>query len=99
MFSERLPPQLEPNAVSRALDALRAREASFADLTESNPTRVEIPYPDGLLAALADAAALRYEPHAFGCPEARAAVAAGQARRGVRVGSRRIQASARNRAR
>ena len=85
MFSRRLPPELEPNALSRALAALRARDVHVADLTQSNPTRADIPYPDGLLAPLADAAALRYEPHPRGLPAARAAVAADQGRRGPAV--------------
>ena len=85
MFSRRLPPHAEPNALSRAVDALRAEGAQIADLTESNPTRAGIPYPDGLLAPLADAAALRYEPHPFGLPSAREAVAADQRRRGALV--------------
>jgi aspartate/methionine/tyrosine aminotransferase len=85
VFSRRLPPHAEPNALSRAVDALRAEGARIADLTESNPTRAGIPYPDGLLASLADAEALHYEPHAFGLPSARDAVAEDQGRRGVRV--------------
>ncbi|OFW14345.1 MAG: hypothetical protein A3F70_11580 [Acidobacteria bacterium RIFCSPLOWO2_12_FULL_67_14] len=85
MFSRRIPPQLEPNALARAVDALRESAAPVADLTESNPTRAGIPYPDGLLAPLAGAAALRYEPHPFGSPAARAAVALDQRRRGVDV--------------
>ncbi|OFW01378.1 MAG: hypothetical protein A3I61_18070 [Acidobacteria bacterium RIFCSPLOWO2_02_FULL_68_18] len=85
MFSRRIPPQLEPNALSRAVAALRTRGAAIADLTDSNPTRAGIPYADDLLAPLADAAALRYEPHPFGLPAARAAVAADHARRGALV--------------
>ncbi|MBI3048351.1 MAG: pyridoxal phosphate-dependent aminotransferase [Acidobacteria bacterium] len=85
MFSRRIPPELEPNALSRAVAAARARGTAIADLTDSNPTRAGIPYPDDLLAPLADSAALRYEPYAFGMPAARAAVAADHARRGVVV--------------
>ena len=85
MFSRRLPPHAEPNALSRALDALRARHADIVDLTESNPTRAGIPYPHGLLAPLGDAGALRYEPQPFGLLSARAAVAADQCRRGAVV--------------
>lgn len=85
MFSRRIPPQLEPNALARAVAALRERGVAVADLTDSNPTRAGIPYPDGLLAPLADTAALRYEPHPFGLPSARAAVAADHGRRGVAI--------------
>jgi len=71
--------------LSRAINALRAEGAPIADLTESNPTRVGIPYPDGLLASLAGREALRYDPHPFGLPSARALVAEDQRRRGARV--------------
>jgi len=85
MISRRLPPQLQPNALARAVAAVRASGAQIADLTASNPTSTGIAYPDDLLAPLADRAALRYEPHPFGLPAARAAVAADHARRGVSV--------------
>ena len=71
--------------MSQAVVALRAEGAQIADLTESNPTCAAIPYPDGLLASLGAAEALRYEPHPFGRPSARDAVAADQRRRGARV--------------
>jgi hypothetical protein len=67
------------------VEALRAEGAAFVDLTESNPTRAGIPYPDDLLAPLADPRALRYEPRPFGLESARAAVAADQHRRGAQV--------------
>lgn len=85
MFSHRLPADVRPNALTQALDALRARDVPFMDLTESNPTRSGIPYPAGLLDSLGDTAALRYEPHPFGLSSARAAVAADQQRRGAVV--------------
>ena len=85
MLSRRLPPHARPNALSRAIVALRADGAPIADLTESNPTCAAIPYPDGLLASLAAVEALRYDPHPFGLPSARDAVAADQRRRGARV--------------
>ena len=85
MFSHRLPPYTEPNALSRAVETLRVEGVPFVDLTESNPTRVEIPYPKDLLTSLADPAALRYEPSSFGLASARRAVAEDQRRRGVTV--------------
>ena len=85
MFSRRLPSHTDANAVSRAIAALRAEGAQIADLTESNPTQAGIPYPDDLLSSLADAEALRYEPHPFGLPSAREVVAADQRRRGAQV--------------
>jgi aspartate/methionine/tyrosine aminotransferase len=90
VFSRRLPPHAEQNALSKALAALHAYGAPIVDLTESNPTRTAISYPDDLLASLADSEALRYEPHPFGLPSARAAVAADQARRGARVDPARV---------
>jgi len=85
MFSRRLPPHAETNALTRAVEALHGRGVAFVDLTESNPTRAGILYPSSLLEPLADARALRYEPHPFGLPSARAAVAADQRRRGAQV--------------
>ena len=85
MFSHRLPPYAEPNALSRAVETLRVEGMPFVDLTESNPTRAEIPYPADLLTSLADPAALRYEPSSFGLASARRAVAEDQRRRGVTV--------------
>lgn len=66
-----------PNRLAAALAERRARGLPVLDLTESNPTRVDLPYPGPeILAALGDPAALRYEPAPFGLPAARAAVAA-----------------------
>lgn len=73
------------NALTRALETLRADGAVIVDLTESNPTRAGIPYPRGLLDALADERATRYEPHPLGLPSAREAVVADQRRRGAKV--------------
>jgi alanine-synthesizing transaminase len=85
MFSNRLPPNPVPNALSRRLAALHAERVAFVDLTESNPTRAGFEYPDDLLRHLTDAAGLRYEPQPFGLPLARAAVAGDYARRGAHV--------------
>jgi hypothetical protein len=65
-----------PNELARALEEKRARGERVIDLTESNPTRAGIPY-DGekILASLADAASLAYEPAPFGLQRARAVVA------------------------
>jgi aspartate/methionine/tyrosine aminotransferase len=75
-LSRRLPHELRPNALAQLLEAkCRAGERIF-DLTEANPTRAGIRYPEGFLAALADARAIRYEPEAFGLPAARERIAA-----------------------
>ena len=89
MFSRRLPLQV-PNRLSLALASIRERGVPVADLTESNPTRVDLPYPEALLRPLADAASLRYEPAPSGLGAARAAVAADQARRGMLVDPRHV---------
>jgi len=85
MFSNRLPPNSVPNALSRRLAALDAEGVRYVDLTESNPTRAGFEYPAGLLHTLGDDTALHYEPRPFGLPAAREAVAADHARRGARV--------------
>ena len=54
--------------MSRALARLRARGGDVIDLTESNPTRVGLAYPDGILGGLADPAGLVYDPQPRGCP-------------------------------
>jgi len=75
MFSARLPGQLEPNGFSRALARARASGRLLLDLTETNPTRVGIPYPPALISALADPAAAAYAPEPRGLLSARAAIA------------------------
>lgn len=84
-FSNRLPPDASANALSRAVRELQAAGTSIVDLTESNPTRADLPYPADLLAPLADGRALRYEPHPLGLWSAREAVALDFARRGASV--------------
>lgn len=82
-FSSRLPASLAANPLSQALEQLRNDGTAIADLTESNPTRVGIRYPPSILAPLADADALRYEPQPFGLAGAREAVARDAGRRGI----------------
>ena len=94
MFSRRLPPHAEPNAITRALADLRARGTPIADLTESNPTQVGIDYPSDLLNALADARGLEYQPQPFGVRTAREAVAADYGRRGIAIAADRVVLSA-----
>jgi aspartate/methionine/tyrosine aminotransferase len=75
VFSSRLPPSLAANAISRAVDAARAR-GPLLDLTESNPTVVGLDYPRrAILTALSDERALTYEPTPRGLLQARAAIA------------------------
>ncbi len=75
MFSERLG-SLEENELWRVLSRKRAGGDDVFDLTESNPTRVGLTYPnDEILAALAQPEALTYEPAPQGHLIARQAVA------------------------
>ena len=62
---------------------MRSTGESIVDLTESNPTRVGISYPESeILEALSDPASLEYRPRPFGLEPAREAVAAYYAGRG-----------------
>jgi aspartate/methionine/tyrosine aminotransferase len=90
VFSNRLPASLAPNRLTEAVRACRVRGADIIDLTVSNPTRAGFDYPADLLVPLADARGLRYEPAAFGLPEARAAVADDYARQGLTVPAGRV---------
>ena len=76
-WSRRLPWEHPTNRLTRALEERKARGLPTLDLTETNPTRVGIPYPEEELAELlrrgADPA---YEPHPRGSIAAREALAA-----------------------
>jgi alanine-synthesizing transaminase len=73
------------NELASAARAAAAR-GDLLDLTESNPTRVGLPYPQHAIGeALAAGAQADYRPTPVGLPEARAAVAADYARAGVTV--------------
>ena len=86
----RLPSSLEPNALARLIQSKRRSGASIVDLTESNPTRVGLTYPADLLAPLAEARALAYDPQPLGMWSARAAVAADFRRRGIVLSADRV---------
>jgi alanine-synthesizing transaminase len=88
--SSRLPGNLEPNAVARAVHARRRRGASIIDLTESNPTTAGFDYPKHLLLPLANERALAYDPQPLGLWPARAAVAADFRRRGIVISADRV---------
>jgi len=90
MISTRLPKSLEPNALARLLHAKRRGGASIVDLTESNPTRAGLVYPDDLLAPLSDPRALEYDPQPLGLWSARAAVASEFRRRGIVLSADRV---------
>ena len=85
-FSQRLAWATAENALAGAEAAVRASGRPLLDLTVSNPTQVDLAYPDGeITRAFAEAAISAYQPAPFGLPSARAAVVGDYARRGVAV--------------
>jgi alanine-synthesizing transaminase len=90
MFSSRVPGDLSPNRLSRAIAAHRAAGRPLIDLTVTNPTVVRIRYDEQLLAPLASAAGLTYSPEPFGMRGARRAVVDDYARRGISVAEDRV---------
>jgi alanine-synthesizing transaminase len=89
-FSSRVPADLAVNRLARAIEDARTRGRPLLDLTLSNPTRAGFLYPSDLLAPLAHPRGLTYEPQPFGLLDARRAVSADYARRGVSVDADRI---------
>jgi aspartate/methionine/tyrosine aminotransferase len=92
-FSARVPDDLGFNRLALAVQRARAA-GPLLDLTESNPTRAGFEYPPDLLTPLAHPRGLTYQPSPLGLPEARRAVAADYARRGVAIHEDRIVLSA-----
>ncbi len=90
MFSERVPPSLEPNRITQAVRRVRAAGRPLLDLTITNPTTAGFEYPSSMLAVLTSPGALRYDPQPFGLLDARRAVACDYARRGIEVTPERI---------
>ena len=89
-FSRRLRWDLEANSLAEAVARFRAAGRPFLDLTVSNPTRVDLPYPEDWLDALRDPRALAYDPDPRGLRLAREAVAAYYASLGATVHPDRI---------
>jgi aspartate/methionine/tyrosine aminotransferase len=82
-FSRRFPWEHPQNRLTQAAAARTARGLETIDLTETNPTRAGIPYPEEELAELLRrAAAPGYRPHPRGLQEAREALAADLSRPG-----------------
>ncbi|HSF38391.1 MAG TPA: aminotransferase class I/II-fold pyridoxal phosphate-dependent enzyme, partial [Thermoanaerobaculia bacterium] len=76
-LSSRLPWEHPLNRLTRAVAERSARGLPVIDLTETNPTRVGVPYPEAELAELLRrGATAEYVPHPRGIPEAREALAA-----------------------
>jgi alanine-synthesizing transaminase len=84
-LSRRVPPSLAVNQLTTAVERLRPDGGPLIDLTVTNPTKVGLEYPRGLLDRLSDPRALTYDPRPFGLLEARSAVAAEYARAGAIV--------------
>ena len=85
-FSQRLAWGAQENRLAHAEAERRASGLPFFDLTLSNPTQAELPYPAAAIGqALADPAAALYQPSPRGHLQARAAVAADYARRGAAI--------------
>ncbi len=83
MFSSRISGALETNRLTQQIRRARATGRELIDLTVTNPTVVGIEYPASLLAALADPAAGKYDPHPLGSWKAREAIVRDYERRGI----------------
>lgn len=87
--------EAKPNALTVALQAARAAGREILDLTVSNPTTAELPYPrEVVLAALGSPDALVYEPDPLGMPVARRAVARELEAQGTPVAAERVAITA-----
>ena len=76
-FSERSATgRAETNAWTRAKEARIASGARIVDLTESNPTRAELPYDEAAVRAALAAAPIEYAPDPRGARSVREALAA-----------------------
>lgn len=71
-YSRRVPSDLRPNRIAETSAGLGA---PHFDLTESNPTRCDLPYPEELLKALTHPFGIRYEPEPRGLESARNCIA------------------------
>lgn len=90
-FSRRLQWCGEENRLARAEAERRKRGQPLFDLTVSNPTQAELPYPrEAIARAFANPDIATYQPSPVGLPSACAAVAADYARRGAVVDRNRI---------
>jgi alanine-synthesizing transaminase len=88
MFSDRFNWKLDPNALSLILQDKKSRGETIFDLTQSNPTKAGFDYDAAdILAALAQAEAMTYEPEPRGLLKARRAIAQYYLDRGVPIDS------------
>jgi alanine-synthesizing transaminase len=85
-LSRRLQWNQASNALAAEIAARKARGLTTIDLTESNPTRVGLVYPEAELAEILHrSSAADYAPDPLGLPEAREALAAALSRPGDQV--------------
>jgi aspartate/methionine/tyrosine aminotransferase len=94
MFSARTSWDRTANPLAIAVEQARAAGRSLIDLTESNPTRADIFGTEPLIAELGNPRGAVYEPAPFGHDQARNAVAAYYATRGLRVNPAHVVLSA-----
>jgi alanine-synthesizing transaminase len=85
MFSSRVPADLRPNVLARAIARARGEGRPLIDLTIANPTRAGFRYPPDLLRMLAAPESTVYRPEPLGLRIAREAVSADYARRGLDI--------------
>jgi len=90
MFSSRLHWDFRLNRLSEAIAARKHARARILDLTESNPTRAGLAYPQEIVNTFQDPRMLVYEPAPAGMEEAKQAVSAYYALRGHAVDISRI---------
>jgi aspartate/methionine/tyrosine aminotransferase len=90
-FADRTNWNLAPNRLSEALERYRASGKLLIDLTDSNPTECGFTYDSAaILKALANPAALTYDPQPKGLKSARQAVAEYYVARGVPISTENI---------
>ena len=95
MFSSRTQWNMAPNRLSALVAAKRLRGEVILDLTESNPTRCGISYPEKeILAALANTSSLLYQPEPRGLLTARKAIADFYATLGITIRAEHMMLSA-----
>ena len=90
MFSSRVPSDLTPNGIGRSLVRLRSFGIEVTDLTESNPTRVGLKYPEGLLDGLSKPSVLEYKPESLGLFGARVSVSSYLKNYGIKVNPKQV---------
>jgi aspartate/methionine/tyrosine aminotransferase len=92
VFSERSALDRSPNALERARQQLAVEGRPILDLSESNPTALEVDLPrfDAAYRALAAVDPSRYQPEPCGLPSARSAVSRYMAAQGRSVPAERV---------